>query len=69
MKKNFTLIIAFMALALPMIAQESDSSSSSKPIILSTHPRDNEPNPIIPRAPMRVEVEAMMEGRYIPMTS
>lgn len=58
MKKIFPLIIAFMALVLPTTANASDDKSTPQPIILSTHPRDNEPNPIIPRAPMSIPAEA-----------
>lgn len=47
MKKIFTLIIAFMALALPMTAQKSEGEPKSKHIILSSHPDDDKPNPTI----------------------
>lgn len=58
MKKIFTLIVACMALALPMTAQESDGNSKPKPVVLSTHADNSDPNPTIHRAPMRVCVEA-----------
>lgn len=67
MKKIFTLILAFTALALPMFAQESEGKPSSTPITLSTHPIDSNPNPTILRAPMRICVEAWYDeaGRML----
>ena len=62
MKKIFTIILAFMALALPMTAQESDSKPKSKPVILSTHPLNDKPNPTIHRTPMRICVEAWYDA-------
>lgn len=62
MKKIFTIILAFMALALPMTAQESDGKSKPKPVILSTHTDNSEPNPTILRAPMRICVEAWYDA-------
>ena len=62
MKTIFTIILAFMALALPMTAQESDGKSKSKPVILSTHPLDDIPNETIHRAPMRICVEAWYDA-------
>ena len=58
MKKIFTIILAFMALALPMTAQESGGKAKPKPVILSTHPLNDIPNPTILRAPIRISVEA-----------
>ncbi|MDE6511231.1 MAG: hypothetical protein K2L00_03950 [Muribaculaceae bacterium] len=58
MKKIFTIILAFMALALPMTAQESDGKSKSTPVALDVHTNNVDPNPIIHRAPMRICVEA-----------
>ncbi len=62
MKKIFTIILACMGLALPMTAQESDGKSNSKPVILSTHPLNDKPNPTILRAPMRICVEAWYDA-------
>ncbi|MDE5585856.1 MAG: hypothetical protein K2I92_05880, partial [Muribaculaceae bacterium] len=62
MKKIFTIILAFMALALPMTAQKSDGKSKPQPVILSTHKYDSIPNPTIPRAPMRICVEAWYDA-------
>lgn len=58
MKKIFTLIMVFMALALPMLAYGADEKPTSSPITMDTHPNDDQPNPTIHRAPMRVCVEA-----------
>ncbi|MDE6290635.1 MAG: hypothetical protein K2M16_03800 [Muribaculaceae bacterium] len=58
MKNIFTLIIALMALALPTVAKGSDSKSTSTPVTMDVHPINNDPNPIIHRAPMHVCVEA-----------
>lgn len=62
MKKIFSIIIAFMALALPVLAQESDGKPKSQPVTLSTHTLDNKPNETIPRAPMRIPVEAWYDA-------
>lgn len=62
MKKIFTIILACMALALPMIAQESNSKSTSKPITLETHTKDDQPHNPIHRAPMRICVEAWYDA-------
>ena len=51
-----------MAIALPMTAQGSDDQSTSKPITLELHPKDDDPNPTILRAPMRVYVEAWYDS-------
>lgn len=59
MRKIFTFIIAFMALALPITVLASDDKSTSKPIILSSHQEDDIPQNPIHRAPMRIPVEAM----------
>lgn len=61
MKKIFTLILASMAIALPLSAQDSNNTSTPTPIILQTHPKDNEPNPKPHRVPIRVEAEAWYE--------
>lgn len=47
-----------MTLAFPMTAQESDSKSTSKPITLEAHKKDDRPHNPIHRAPMRIPVEA-----------
>ena len=59
MKKIFTLIISLMAIAVPMFADESKgNTASSTPITLRTHVNDDQPNPTVHRAPMRICVEA-----------
>ena len=63
MKKIFTLIIALMAIAVPMFADESKGNTpSSTPITLSTHVNDDKPNPSVHRAPMRICVEAWYDA-------
>lgn len=62
MKKIFTIILAFMALTLPMAAKESADSSTPRPIILDFHPDNDNPNPTIHRAPMRICVEAWYDA-------
>lgn len=62
MKKIFTIILAFMALALPMTAQKSNGKSKSTPVALDVHSEDNDPNPTILRAPMRICVEAWYDA-------
>lgn len=62
MKKIFTLIIAFMVLALPTVANGSDSKSPSAPVTMDVHPIDDIPQDTIPRAPMRVCVEAWYDA-------
>lgn len=62
MKKIFTIILACMALTFPMTAQESNGKSKSKPVILSTHPLNDRPNPTIHRAPMHIPVEAWYDA-------
>ncbi len=62
MKKIFSLILALVAIALPMMADGSDQKPASLPITLSSHPIDPEPNPTIHRAPMRICVEAYYDA-------
>ena len=62
MKKFFTLIIVFMAIALPMTAKDSGNKPNPTPIILESTPNNNHPNPTIPRAPMRISVEAWYDA-------
>lgn len=62
MKKIFTIILTCMALALPMIAQESNGKSTSRPITLETHTKDDQPHNPIHRAPMRICVEAWYDA-------
>ena len=62
MKKILTTILAFMALALPMTAQESSGKSSSTPIAIHIPPIINKPKPIIHRAPMHIPVEAWYDA-------
>lgn len=62
MKKFFLIIIAFMVITVPMMAKESDNPPIPVPIILDTHPNDDDPNPTIPRAPMRICVEAWYDA-------
>ena len=62
MKKIFIIILALMALALPMTAQKSDGKSKSTPVALDFHTNDDDPNPTIHRAPMRICVEAWYDA-------
>ncbi|MDE6192644.1 MAG: hypothetical protein K2M83_01495 [Muribaculaceae bacterium] len=62
MKKILTTILAFMALALPMTAQESDGKSTSKSIIISSHTLNDDTNPTVLRAPMHIPVEAWYDA-------
>ena len=62
MKKIFTIIIAFLALALPILAQGADGKPTSTPIELSTHPDICKPNPTVHRSPMRIPVEAWYDA-------
>ena len=62
MKKIFSIIIAFMALVLPVLAQESDGKPKSQAVTLNTHTLDNKPNETIHRAPMRIPVEAWYDA-------
>ena len=62
MKKILTTILAFMALALPMTAQESDCKSTSKSIIISSHTLNDDTNPTVLRAPMHIPVEAWYDA-------
>ena len=61
MKKIFSKILAFMAIALPLSTQASDDKPTPTPIILKSIPIDPTPNPKPHRVPMRVEVEAWYE--------
>ena len=61
MKKIFTLILASIAIALPLSAQNSNGSSNPTPIILDTLPKDLVPDPKPLRAPARIEAEAWYE--------
>lgn len=61
MKKIFTHILACMAIALPLSAQDSKGNSTPEPIILKSLPLDNHPTTPIHRAPIRVEAEAWYE--------
>ena len=58
MKKIITSILAIMAFALPIIAQDSKGTNSPTPIILETLPKDIVPNPKPFRSPMRIPVGA-----------
>ena len=62
MKKILTTSLAFMALALPVLAQESSGKSSSTPIPIKTPPIKNQPIPTIHRAPMHIPVEAWYDA-------
>ena len=62
MKKIVTIIIALMAYALPMMAQDSGGNSTSAPIILNPFPIDDKPQNPIHRAPMRISVEAYYDS-------
>lgn len=58
MKKIFSLLLAFMAISLPLTAQDSNGSSNSTPIILQSHDEEDIPNSKPHRAPMRIDAEA-----------
>ena len=60
MKKIFTLIVALMAIAVPMFADESKGSQPSQPIPFEIH--DIAINPTVHRAPMRIYVEAWYDA-------
>lgn len=64
MKKFFLFIIAFMALASPMIAKESDGTSTSVPVAMDIHPIINKPNHPIHRAPVHICVEAWYNAEH-----
>ncbi len=62
MKKIFTIIIAIMAIAVPLSVKADSGNSIPTPIILETHPEDDEPEFKPHRAPMRVGVEAWYDS-------
>lgn len=69
MRKTITFILPFMALAPPMLAQESGGKSSSTPIAINIPPIITKPKPIIHRAPMRIPVEVWYDPGSTPSRS
>ncbi|MDE6551536.1 MAG: hypothetical protein K2K98_01035 [Muribaculaceae bacterium] len=62
MKKILTLILASMALSLPMTAQAAEDKPSSTPITLDAHTENSKPNPTVLRTPIRISVEAWYDA-------
>lgn len=62
MKKIFTLIIALMALALPITTRGSESKPISIPLTSESHADDDKPQNPIHRAPIHVCVEAWYDA-------
>ena len=62
MKKVLLHILAFMALSIPMFAQDPDNKPSTIPIILESLPIKQIPNPKPHRTPMRICVEAYYDA-------
>lgn len=58
MKKFLSLILVMMAVTFPVIAQESNSSSSTRTVGLEVHKKDNSISSTLHRAPMRINIEA-----------
>ena len=62
MKKFITLIIAFMAVMLPLLSHASEGQSTTTPVAMDTHPIDNRPQETVHRAPIRIPLEVWYDA-------
>lgn len=62
MKKILSFIVAFIAFALPLYAQNSNGKGEPTSIIFDTHEKGDIPNPKPHRSPMCIPVEAWYDA-------
>lgn len=62
MKKILSLILVMMSIAFSSVAQASNNGNANIPIVLESHPIDNNGNSTRHRAPMRINIEALYDS-------